>query len=136
VEGPLTFLASGSRGSSWQRWPMLRLMHLVHGRSCREGGQRQIRSPADGRLEAIMSLAGVKGKGGTYQVTGHVLFGEKSIYPLAMFQLTRVEGSSLGARGAKIGPTDRRQYTQAGQRRGQVSKACPEREEVEEESEP
>lgn len=25
---------SFSRGSSWQRWPMLRLIHLVQGRSC------------------------------------------------------------------------------------------------------
>lgn len=28
------FLGSDSRGSSWQRWPIFRLMHLVHGRSC------------------------------------------------------------------------------------------------------
>jgi hypothetical protein len=28
------FLGSASRGSSWQRWPIFRLMHLVHGRSC------------------------------------------------------------------------------------------------------
>jgi hypothetical protein len=29
-----SFFASASRGSSWQRWPMLRLIHLVHGLSC------------------------------------------------------------------------------------------------------
>lgn len=27
------FLESASRGSSWQRWPILRLIHLVHGLS-------------------------------------------------------------------------------------------------------
>jgi len=31
----LAFLESDSRGSSWQRWPMLRLIHRVHGRSYR-----------------------------------------------------------------------------------------------------
>lgn len=30
---PLAFLVSCSRGSSWQRWPMLRLIHLVQGLS-------------------------------------------------------------------------------------------------------
>lgn len=30
---PLAFLPSWSRGSSWQRWPMLRLIHLVQGLS-------------------------------------------------------------------------------------------------------
>lgn len=29
----LAFLESASRGSSWQRCPMLRLIHLVHGLS-------------------------------------------------------------------------------------------------------
>lgn len=28
------FLESASRGSSWQRWPILRLIHRVHGLSC------------------------------------------------------------------------------------------------------
>lgn len=31
---PLAFLVSCSRGSSWQRWPMLRFIHLVQGLSC------------------------------------------------------------------------------------------------------
>lgn len=30
---PLAFLLSWSRGSSWQRWPILRLIHLVQGLS-------------------------------------------------------------------------------------------------------
>lgn len=30
---PLAFLESCSRGSSWQRWPMLRFIHLVQGLS-------------------------------------------------------------------------------------------------------
>lgn len=30
----LDFLDSWSRGSSWHRCPMLRLIHLVHGLSC------------------------------------------------------------------------------------------------------
>jgi hypothetical protein len=30
---PLAFLESCSRGSSWQRWPILRLIHLVQGLS-------------------------------------------------------------------------------------------------------
>lgn len=33
----LAFLWSGSLGSSWQRWPILRFMHRVHGRSCSVG---------------------------------------------------------------------------------------------------
>lgn len=31
---PRAFLESCSRGSSWQRWPMLRFIHLVQGLSC------------------------------------------------------------------------------------------------------
>lgn len=31
---PLAFLVSCSRGSSWQRWPILRFIHLVQGLSC------------------------------------------------------------------------------------------------------
>lgn len=30
---PVAFLESFSRGSSWQRWPILRLIHLVQGLS-------------------------------------------------------------------------------------------------------
>lgn len=33
----LGFLLSASRGSSWHKWPMLRLMHLVHGLACSQG---------------------------------------------------------------------------------------------------
>lgn len=32
----LDFLDSFSRGSSWHRCPMLRLMHLVHGLACHD----------------------------------------------------------------------------------------------------
>lgn len=32
----LVFFESGSRGSSWQRCAMFRLIHLVHGRSCHD----------------------------------------------------------------------------------------------------
>lgn len=35
-----TFLVSASRGSSWQRWPMLRLMQRVQGLSCPQRQRR------------------------------------------------------------------------------------------------
>lgn len=48
----LAFLESASRGSSWQRCPMLRLIHLVHGLSYPqrqwhvfEGGKKQAPFP-------------------------------------------------------------------------------------------
>jgi hypothetical protein len=48
----LAFLESASRGSSWQRCPMLRLIHLVHGLSYPqrqwhvfEGGRKQAPFP-------------------------------------------------------------------------------------------
>lgn len=44
---PLAFLESCSRGSSWQRWPMLRFIHLVQGLSYSEpmATQRSILCP-------------------------------------------------------------------------------------------
>lgn len=38
LDGFLLFFGSASRGSSWQRWPIFLLMHLVQGLSC---GRRQ-----------------------------------------------------------------------------------------------
>lgn len=62
----LDFLESLSRGSSWQRCPILRLMHLVHGLSCSPHGSRQ-------RLTSRLSTKRAVGDGGTQHTRSQVM---------------------------------------------------------------
>lgn len=92
----LFFLESASRGSSWQRWPILRLMHLVHGlsySSCQSTARIDAEGPpcrADGRpLGAQLRFAtrkragrnagtkGWKDQGPTYEIACHMLAGDE-----------------------------------------------------------
>jgi hypothetical protein len=71
VEGArlLDFLDSWSRGSSWHRCPMLRLMHLVQGLSCSQhttAGQRPPAHRTNNRKNVGWGRA-------TYEITRHVL---------------------------------------------------------------
>jgi hypothetical protein len=73
VEGArlLDFLDSWSRGSSWQRCPMLRLMHLVQGLSClRNAAPRVNVCPHTGPIVLDMEMRWGRG---TYEIARHVL---------------------------------------------------------------
>lgn len=62
----------GSRGSSWQRWPILRFIHRVHGRSYLWIGSANSYcfQACSGKVSATMQ---VRVKRGSYRVAGHML---------------------------------------------------------------
>ena len=77
----LIFFVSASRGSSWHRWPILRLMHLVHGLSYTRVPARQYMIPIPlmvfpaGPLVERTQL----GRGpDTYKVACHVLYSREN----------------------------------------------------------
>lgn len=60
------FLLSCSRGSSWQRWPILRLIHLVQGLSCSEQSVMQwsmVCSPSNLQCSCSMTRQPLTGGG-------------------------------------------------------------------------
>lgn len=69
----LGFFVSCSRGSSWQRCPMLRLTHLVHGRSCfRQHTHTRPRVNVCPICRTNDPGSGI-GWGDTYEIARHVL---------------------------------------------------------------
>ncbi len=86
VGAVLAFFISASRGSSWQRWPILRFIHRVQGRSWPSGRPVSVRRPSG---TSSYSLAATTGQGEielvcTYEIARHVLEGA-TISPMCIY---------------------------------------------------
>lgn len=117
------FLESASRGSSWQRCPMLRFIHLVHGLSCSQRqrfgslfprgpskpsifGQRSHPPFRQGRCRR--QTRGLAGVGHTYEIASHVLTAHKK-HPVSHASQGLDANASKGKGGKEKGGEGRGQ---------------------------